>query len=371
MTRIGLAVLCGAALIAAPAQADDTATKTGLVVGLGLNAAKGQTTLGNGAGAIEAGTMNVQAFAKAADIILAATNIEQAKGRRILLAAHDQQVDLVSPLLVQRRIARFRTAIAEPTLRCAGDIQEQKDEKAKQQKAEIKLGLFSSTFSKGALTPFVPSDFAQALTTDIAINPIALSADDRMLVNAIEIKGGGRFHLVGEGTALPADDSTILANYLALLDEIVQRRAVCVRSDHASVVAAADSFANSLAAADKGALSALATAVQLEPYAGSIDRQGRRLPDHPAALLLRVAVEQVGGTAITRSNIFYELGLVRGAATVAAGLVVSYRLVDPASGQPAATGIIYCMTDQRNLRDVSKHLADAQPAASACGALKQ
>ena len=370
MTRIGLAVLCGAALIAAPAQADDTATKTGLVVGLGLNAAKGQTTLGNGAGAIEAGTMNVEAFAQAADIILSATNIEQAEGRRILLAAHDQQVDLVSPLLIQRRIARFRTAIAEPTLRCAGDFQEQKDEKAKQQKAETKLGLFSGTFSKGALTPFVPSDFAQALTTDIAINPIALSADDRMLVNAIEIKGGGRFHLVGEGTALPADGSTILANYLALLDEIVQRRAVCVRLDHASVVAAADSFANSLAA-DKGALSALATAVQLEPYAGSIDPQGRRLPDHPAALLLRVAVEQVGGTAITRSNIFYELGLVRGATTVAAGLVVSYRLVDPASGQPAATGIIYCMTDQRNLRDVYKHLADAQPSASVCRALKQ
>ncbi|WP_293977610.1 hypothetical protein [Sphingomonas sp.] len=346
---------------ASPALADDTATKTGLVVGLGLNAAKGQTTLGNGAGGIEAGVTNVQAFTAAAQIIIDASTAGNPYRRPVLLAAHDQQVDLVSPLIVRRRIEQFRAAIAEPRLACSGDIAEQRAEKDKQKQAETKLGILGVPISKGALTPFVPSDFAQALTTDITIAPIALSADDRMLVNAVEIRGGGTFHLVGEGTGLPAAGSRILAGYYGLVDDIAQRRAVCVRSDHASVIAAADSFANSLTAADKGALSALATAIQLEPYAGGIDTTGAAT-NPPAALLLRVAVEQVGGTAITRSNIFYELGLLRGAATVASGLVVSYRLVDSASGQPVATGIVYCMTPQRNLRDVAKAIGKGLPA---------
>lgn len=346
---------------ASPALADDTATKTGLIVGLGLNAAKGQTTLGSGAGAIEAGVTNVRAFDEAARIIVAAATAAKPAGRAVLLAAHDQQVDLVSPLIIRRRIAQFQTAIAEPSLQCRTDLDDQRAEKEKQKQAEARLHLFGGTLSGGSITPFVPSDFAQALTTDITINPIALSADDRMLVNAIEIRGGGAFHLVGESTGLPAANSSILAGYFRLVDDIVKRRAVCVRSDHASVVAAADSFANSLTAADKGALSALATAVQLERYAGGIDAAGTGQAPLPA-LLLRVAVEQVGGTAITRSNIFYELGLLKGAATIASGLVVSYRLVDPSTGRPVATGIVSCMTPQRNLREVAKHIGKDLPA---------
>ena len=77
------------------------------------------------------------------------------------------------------------------------------------------------------------------------------------------------------------------------------------------------------------------------------------------ALVLRVAVEQTGGTAITRSNIFYTLGWP-GAATVSAGFLASFRLTDPVKGTALLAGFVRCAVTPTRFQDVRKIVAADQ-----------
>ena len=61
--------------------------------------------------------------------------------------------------------------------------------------------------------------------------------------------------------------------------------------------------------------------------------------------LLRVALEQAGGTAITQASIIYTLGLP-GASVVSASVIVSFRQVGPVAGTTVSTGIVRCAVPQ-------------------------
>ena len=113
-------------------------------------------------------------------------------------------------------------------------------------------------------------------------------------------------------------------------------------------VADADVLATGLNASEKGALSPLVTAMQLDGLLGSTAIGGK-----PTSIL-RVAAEQVGGTAISRSGVLYTLGFP-GAAVISTGVLVSFRLVDPRSGEVVCIGIVRCAVPQTRfgrVRDV-------------------
>jgi hypothetical protein len=74
-----------------------------------------------------------------------------------------------------------------------------------------------------------------------------------------------------------------------------------------------------------------------------------------------VTIEQIGGTSITRSNIWYTLGLplMPEQASVGAGVLASYRLVDPINGSEVASGSVACLTKQVGLKAVQGEIAKA------------
>ena len=76
-------------------------------------------------------------------------------------------------------------------------------------------------------------------------------------------------------------------------------------------------------------------------------------PNGSLPLILRTTIEQQGGTSITRSGILYTLGFP-GAAQISAGLIASYRLVEPDTGQAKAAGFVLCVVKPVNIGRVAR-----------------
>lgn len=339
------------ATIATPASADDTA-KIGLAAALGLEAADGKTSITGGAGSIEAGLLATEGFRQTGAMIASMVN-RSAGGRTVLALARDQTVNLAMVQIVDDRISQVTRLLGRANP-CVAD----KPAKA--------LGVTDGVVPP-VTTPMV-SDIAGAIATSISIAPVVFSVDDRLLLNAIMIGrantsyapasewtvskdaatvGQANFRLPGEVTDASYRADGIRARYLTLLAVTDQYRQ-CSSDVAKAAVAAADALVTSLnTVSDKSPTSPLATAVSLDAF---------RSPD-PAKrpLVLRVAVEQTGGPSIARSGILYTLGLP-GAATVTAGSIVSFRLVDPANGGTLLTGIVRCAVPPTRYQSVSSKM---------------
>jgi hypothetical protein len=74
-----------------------------------------------------------------------------------------------------------------------------------------------------------------------------------------------------------------------------------------------------------------------------------------APVILRVSVDQAGGTTISRTGVLYALGLPN-AATVGAGLITSFCLVEPGGGAIVRQGVVRCAVHQTNIRRVPELL---------------
>ena len=198
------------------------------------------------------------------------------------------------------------------------------------------------------------ADLVAALATDVTINPITVSTDDRVLMNAVAQPAQDNLTFL-----LPADlmgtaaDNSVLMTYVRLQGVEDQLNA-CDTDEAKALVSAIDAFKTSVSNSDKGA-PPLATAAQFDQLSSG------------ETWILRVAIEQVGGSAITRANIWYELGWP-GSAQVSAGALVSYRLSDVRSGVVKATGFVRCMTKPVPVEDVKDTLTDSRrrTAASSC-----
>jgi hypothetical protein len=337
-----------------PSLADDNAT-TGILAGLGLSAADGKTTVSNSGGAIEASVLGSDAFDQAGAIIAAAMN-KNAAGKRVLVLAHDETFDLTQPEIVKERIA----AVASLYNGAACN-----DKKLTPPPAPAPGRVTPQVVIPG-LGTLQPKDIVGAIATDTAISGLTLTGNDRLLIAAIllnrrangsdnrgdddaamtwklnpPVSSGtpAKYIIPGELTAPAITTSAVYKAYKALLGtEEKKRGGGCDSAAIKAAMIATDALATSLnAPADKSGPSPLINAIQLEAAGGT------------QPLILRVAIEQIGGTTITKSGVLYTLGLP-GASRVSSGLLVSFRLDDPATGEVKSVGLVRCITAPSNLR---------------------
>ena len=369
-SRIGrkLTGICAgiAALSAAsPGIAADDTTNAGIIAGLGLGAAGGKTTASGGSGAIEAGILGSDAVLQTGGIIAGITN-EAAAGRPVLVLAQDESVNLNQPDVVFERLA---AATALFNAKCS----------ATRVKPPAAENPDAEPFLK-SLGPLLPKDVIAATAVDTSISPITLSVADRMLIDAVLIRADATpvspvagwskaapvlpardgaklatFVIPADVTMVRLKGSEVYRRYKALLDLSSKwRRDGCDTTEAKAALTTADALVTSLnAPGEKGAPSALVNAVQLEQARGT------------NTLVLRVAVEQAGGTLLTRSGVIYSLGFP-GAAVVSSGLLTSFRLSDPATGTIVALGVVRCFLPPSRLRKVRDAVDDARSAPMSC-----
>lgn len=351
ITCLGLGL--GLATVSMPARADDDDTTTGILAGLGITAASGGTTLGEGAGAIEAGLLDSEAFQHAgrliADVVRSLNPGAAARGeapRPVLILASDERLDLTMPGVIRARM--------DGLARLAGDACSPRAAGGRDKLAEVVAALNTlkaadrAFFGSGR---FQASDLVTIGTTQTAIGGITLTATDRMLVNAVLMNAGGpgrlasHYRLLGEPVAYDADAPTIKA-YRDFLDRIDALRGRCTDAAGKKAIEVADAFANSLTAGSDKGPPPLTMAAQIDAITGE-----------KKILILRVAIERIGGTSLARSGLLYTFGWPN-AATVSAGLKVSFRVVDPAwvgSREPnlRAVGEVRCMVRPTNIKKVA------------------
>lgn len=131
--------------------------------------------------------------------------------------------------------------------------------------------------------------------------------------------------------------NSILTRYrqeLGAIGQLIARKCNKHPGHGAAIVQANAELADMAKGGDKGAPGLLEQAMLLEPLLG----------DNPAQppLILHVNADYGGSTMIKAQNIFTTLGAQ--ALSFRAGLVLHYRLVDPANGATLHSGIVRCGT---------------------------
>lgn len=361
---------------AAPgALADDDTEKVGLAAALGLTAADGKTTLGEGAGAIEAALLETDAINHAGAIIAALAQTKRTGN--ILLVTKGEAINAAAYAAIKRRIAALTGYMANtpcpPPPAPAGT--NKKDDKSSLKPSSTDASADVQEDSK-TRTGLSVADIVPALATSTSFSSIALTVEDRAILSAIllnrnaMLKSGATpsiparwqaadltaradsdvasnitFIIPSELQGDPAN-SQILNAYNNMLKEADSKRYCSGRDEKVkAAISAVEAYAQSLnAVADKAPVAPLSLAIQQE-----------KLYQTSAPKILRVSVEQSGGTSRTSSGIWYTLGFP-GAATVSAGLLVSFRLIDTSTGKTEMSGIVRCAVPYASLRSI-KHFA--------------
>jgi hypothetical protein len=369
--RLGRYCLASVLVMAAiPNAARGTPEETGIIAALGLSAADGKTTLGNGAGATEATLLNASALNEAGAIIAGLVN-RQVRGEaqtRVLILNHGETVNRLSARTIEDRITRLTArlpAACPPSAPSRG-----------QAAARNRL-LFADVLD---IDPTL-ADGGAAVAMTTAYSSVTVTVDERLLLNALAVNSGLLIRADAQASAGPArwmspaerwerldaDDralfiiptetqaassSPLFVAYQALVNRADNLRSCAEAPGVKDVLPIVDAYvANLNAVSDKAPVSPLALVLQVDaatPSSGDSETESQ-----PPMRILRLAVEHAGGTTATRSSIWFTLGFP-GAATVGSGLLVSFRLVDPDSGAPLLTGIVRCAEPQRNIRSVAR-----------------
>ncbi|KKW90177.1 hypothetical protein YP76_22370 [Sphingobium chungbukense] len=360
------------------ADDSDDVEKIGIAAALGITAADGKTTLGTGAGAIEAALLESDAINRAGATIVALTR-SRIGTNGVLLLTRSETINSAAYYATKTRLEAvhaYVTGIKE-THMCKDPKKAdgaKKDDGDQEKKDKIK-GLYVGTLDNKVVNLSV-GDIIPAVATSTSFASIPLVVEDRALLAAILLnqratldgvptkkdgaaetravensaglakwKAADIFGNASTGLALqiPSEaqgdpaNSGILKSYNGMLSDADALRHCAEDTKVKAAVAAVDAYALALnAVTDKAPVAPLALAVQQEKLYD---------PDKDATLkapmTLRISVEQSGGTSRTRSGLLYTLG-VPGAALVSAGLLVSFRLIDTAKGSTEIAGIVRC-----------------------------
>lgn len=327
------ALMLGSQYIATPAWAGDT-VETGLLAALGIEAASGDTTLGEKGGEIEGFLLASRTMNEAARAIIGQLGAYQ--GKPILLLTREEAVNLDLNLgaALSRRIGLLRAKAESATTLCSLDKQDK---------------LFNEKLFKG-LQP-APADFAGVLRTDKTITGFDIALGERALIDAIgaaNAKGPKLDLRIPSDLIAAAGKSSLIEDWNMLKDSVHALRPCADRKveSAATVVKNFDALsAEATTPGEKGAPSPLERAAALGDLAGADIK------------LLRVSVDKVGGTAVTRSNIFVRLGFGE-AVRISGGLVANFRVVDPATGGLEQSGRVNCAIAQTDFKSVRKHVLD-------------
>jgi hypothetical protein len=343
------------AAVATPAAAQDTAEKVGIAAALGLTAGTGKTTLGDDAGSIEAALLNTDAMDQAGRIIAGVVRGKTAG--KVLVVGRTDSVDLITGPFLRRRMTGLTTAL--------GAVKECPKNVVTGKSALTKFLEGTTDTPSSTKTKFQLSDITAALATDVKIATVKVPVEDRMLIQSIALNRRtgpitrpaidwsvisppatvadvGDFVVPAELTA--SVGSKTLTTYESLLHAAdAKRRFPC--DEAKALVSAADAYVASInAAPGGGGATPLGQAVQAEAFGNEPQ-------------ILRVVAEQAGGTSIVSANIWYTLGFP-GAATVSAGLIASFRLVNPRTGATTVAGVVRCASTPINVKHARTIVAD-------------
>lgn len=195
--------------------------------------------------------------------------------------------------------------------------------------------------ASSVLLPFVGAVF-NALKTETTISGVTIEPDSRMLINALagQIRGA----VVASEVVAGSDASDLRTGWNQLVD--ARNEAFACRARLApfgerdgvkgrvaildGAITAVDTFATRATQAQGDKPSQLVRAARLE-------RLAKRNP-----LVLRISIEQAGGSLWKRDSLWTMLGF-SGVRTTG-GLVVSYRLSDPLAGDVYLGGALVCRT---------------------------
>lgn len=368
MTTIGVRLAGSAGALAimvatTPARAAGDDTTTGIVAGLGLSAASGKTSVAAGGGAIEATLLDSDAVVMAGSTIrklATAASVSWNAAQRdpdnrrptFVVLGHSDAIDFTAARWLERRLDLIDGQYPTPA-----------DCKAATNADLPPNGDHSLVGAGGkTITPSV-TDIPALLATDTTIQGVTVATDDRLLVDAIAMGGDGPMNrwmpVRADGTiaaptlasatfrtpgeVIDAPPGGLITKFNGHLAKEKDALTTCATPAGKAWLTVAQAFDASATSTDKGN-APIATAAELLTLADA------------KPLVLHVAVEQSGGTAITRANVFYTLGFP-GAATVSAGLLVSFRLADPVSGTPIMTGLVRCAAAPTRFQDVARIVA--------------
>ena len=178
-------------------------------------------------------------------------------------------------------------------------------------KSETQLDAVSQTVDAKLLAAAVAGQLKNAVIPSAAISEVS----DAALINSFE-------------------------NLMAAADEASNHASKDQLDELKTLITRYDALTSRLLTPDKEGIAPLAAAARLQ----SLNKNN---PD-----VLRVNTEQAGGTLVKRTNLFTALG--GEAVFISGGLVSSYRLTDPKTGDVVVAGVITCRTTLSSLRKVQE-----------------
>jgi hypothetical protein len=309
------------------------------VEALGLKGAEGKTTLGADAGKLEGAMLASRAVEEAAVII---ADRVKSYAQPIALLRADEQIDVSAGLALPREMTALTAAGSAlvSDMKCKATV--------------------TTTAALAPVAPLVGAALS-LLKTDTEISGFQLEAVDRALVDAIAGKErtSGKWVFLGEVNAASANNEVVKA-----FDSLLAERET-VRTCLAQIEGSAMSDAEKKAAAPKIAVLD-AMAKRFDAFTARVSAPRESGPDelsaaisaaaisavHKDLLGLRVSVGEAGGSILKRSNLFTALGAP--AVGITGGIVVSWRLFDPADGSVKEGGILVCRTALTNLNAIHK-----------------
>ncbi|WP_313670567.1 hypothetical protein [Sandarakinorhabdus sp.] len=305
--------------------AAESALVTARMDALGLKPAEGTTTLEDGAGQIEAQMLAVGAMAKAAQKIKDDIGVGP-----FLLLDGNQAIDLTLAQGIKADLKILDAAVdlarVDPTCTPNDD----------------RLAI------TGAL-PLIGAALS-LLRTDTVIRGITITPSASQLRNAVAAKLGSEA-IVMDDLANPDFAKSELLTALDAQTERLQEAAGCsavlAQGDAASKAKAvvldaaikqATDFRAAITKSDGTSPSKLSMAIKFEAVAKDNLK------------LLRLYTEALGGSLLKRGNVWTALGAP--AVGLTSGLVISYRLSDPAKGRVEKSGVLVCRTALTNMREI-------------------
>ncbi len=318
---------------------------------LGLPELTGKTELGDKAGVMEtwilsggaiqaAATTIAETVAKAIKEDAAKAPKEDAaeapKGGGVIVVRSDEKLDLSLPeTLVQEMKTLTRNANG---VRSGGICELPKKPADKSKPTLLPESLL------GSAAPAL-GELVSLLKVETTITGTEIEAGDALLVDAIAGQTGA---WVVPSEARYAGDYSKTALGLAWTDLLAARESVLDCRDALATPKPTDAIKARVAELDRAASA-------IDTFAAKVTQSGddRISILTQAAIfqkwtmgefrILRVSVEQAGGSLMKRNHVGTALGFTTGV-KLSGGLVVSYRLTDPADGSATAGGLIVCRT---------------------------
>lgn len=320
-------------------QSAEAALTKAKIDALGLPSFNGTTTLGSGAGGIEATILATAALNKAAEYIsLRKPPLRAASGYLVLSGEESARFDVLGT--VRAQLDGLRQAFSN------ADI-----------KTKASPNRLAPTMAVAAI-----SAVAGLLRAETTVSGIDISAlTPRALATATTQRLGNAYLL--SAPTFPADetldntkdwaDQTILQRIDTLSslreDAVTARKALPEKPVGAQAVKAArldtavsrfDAFLTKVTTPDEKGVVTIAEAARQERLKGKIGS------------ILRVNVDKAGGSIINTKNIATTFGV--DPVKISGALIASYLYTDPADGRVQSAGVIFCRTTLTALRHVEE-----------------